>query len=91
MTPLMAWSGGMSPGRAGELLWSFCPSLYNDRCPGFFRSTGPSSCVSLRWLLEEFLHFACTVSSLLEVWYIFPPGFVSGTYMSCVWVLHEEY
>ena len=30
--PLMAWSGSTSPGRAGELLWSFCPSLYNDRC-----------------------------------------------------------
>ena len=59
MTLLMAWSGGTSPGRAGELLWSFCPSLYNDRCrSGFLLSTSPSSCVSLRWLLEEFLHFS---------------------------------
>ena len=36
-TPLMVCSGGTSPGRAGELLWSFCPSLCNDTCrSGFF-------------------------------------------------------
>ena len=41
-----------------EFLGSFCPSLCNDRCWGAFQlSTSPSSCVSLRRLLEEFLHF----------------------------------
>ena len=50
--PLMVWSGGTSLGGAGELLWSVCPSLHNDRCWGGFQlSSSPSSCVSLRRLL----------------------------------------
>ena len=51
MTPLMAWSGGMSPGRAGS-----CCGVFACRFTTTFAGS-PSSCVSLRWLLEELLHF----------------------------------
>ena len=74
-TPLMAWSGGTSPGRAGEAFsfGSFCPSLYNDRIFG------------------EFLLLLARAVHTWKYGTLFPPGFVSGSYLSCVWVLHEEH
>ena len=69
MTPLMAWSGGTSPGRAGELLWSFCPSLYKDRRPGCFAEHESLFTRQSSVALGRISAF-CTRCSLLEIWYI---------------------
>ena len=66
MTHLMAWSGGTSPVRAGELLWSFCPSLYNDRCPGWFSAEHESLFMRQSTVALGRISAFCTCCSLLE-------------------------
>ena len=90
-TPLMAWSGGTSPCRAGVpfSFGSFLPVVVQRQVLGRLQlSFSPSSCVSPRRLLLYFLHALFTLGNCGT---LFPPGFVSGSYTSCVWVLHEEY
>ena len=41
--------------------------------------------------LNEFPLFLARAVYAWNYGTLFPPGFVSGSYTSCVWVLHEEY
>ena len=67
---------------------SSIPVVVQRQVTGSFQlSPGPSSCVSPRWLLEEFPAFLARAVH----WCIIPPGFVSGSYTCCVWVLPVEY
>ena len=69
-----------------------CPSLCNDRClGGFHLSTSPSSCVSLRWLLEEFHAFLARAVHTWKYGVLFPSCFVSGSHCVGDWVLLAEY
>ena len=68
-TPLVARSGGTSPGGAGELLWSFCSSFYNDRCRGGFSVEHKSLFMRQSTVaLGRISCFSCTRSSHLEAW-----------------------
>ena len=53
-------------------------------------SLGSSSCVSPRWLSEEFLVQVCSRCSHLGI-VLFRIGFVSGSLVFGVSVLHVEY
>ena len=52
-------------------------------------SLGPSFCVSLRWLSEESLFRFCSRFSHLENFCFFTCGFVSGSHVFGVSVLHR--
>ena len=54
-------------------------------------SSRPSSCVSLLWLLGEFPAFLARAVPTCTFGAFFRLGVVSGSHMSCVWVLPVDY
>ena len=97
-TPLMVWSGGMSPGRADELLvWlsvlgEFLPVVVQRQALGWF--SGQHESLFTRQSTVASGRISAFPARAVNTWKygaLFPLGFVSGSYTSCVWVLHEEY
>ena len=59
---------------------------------GDMLSLGSSSCVSLRWLSQEFLvQVFARAARTWKYGALFPSGLVSGSHVFGVWVLHAEY
>ena len=95
----MGRSGGTSPvrvpgerrGAAAGFQGLCCPSMCNDRCMGYRLSQGPSSCVSLPWLLGEFFAFLARAVHTWKYGAFFRRGLVSGSLVSGVCVLLAEY
>ena len=97
-TPLMAWSGGMSPGRADELLvWlsvpgEFLPVVVQRQALGWFSAEHES--LFMRQSTVASGRISAFLARAVHTWKIgvfFPSGFVSGSHTSCVWVLLVEY
>ena len=69
MTPLMAWSGGTSRGRAGS-----CCGVFARRCTttgaGLFSAEHESLFMRQSTMALGRISAFCTRSSLLEIWYI---------------------
>ena len=68
-TPLMAWSGGTSPGRAGELLWSL-PVVVQRQVPGLFSAEHEALFMRQSTVALGRISAFCTRSSHLVKWYI---------------------
>ena len=71
------------PGKSDELL------VWLSVLEEFLPVVVPSSCVSLGWLLEEFLHFLHGQFTLGNLVYYFLLA-SSGSHTSCVWLLPVE-
>ena len=76
---LMAWSGGTSPGRAGELLWSFLLVVVQRQVPGWFSAEHESLFMRQSTVALGRISAFLARSSHLEIWYF---NFLLASYLA---------
>ena len=82
-TPLMAWSGGTSPGRAGV---AFSSGVFACRCTTTGAAVSSAELLSLfmRQSTAALKEFPLFLARAVHAW-------KHGALTYCFWVLHEEY